>query len=102
MGTDLNTYTIAAIPGDGIGQEVINAGVEVLNALADKTGDFSLEITDFPWGTDYYLEHGVMMPDDALKQLRPFDAIYFDGSAPSNWVIWCRNFGIWTVSADRE
>jgi len=74
------TYRIAAIPGDGIGGEVITAGLKVLEALAEKDGDFSLDVQSFPWGADYYLEHGQMMPGDGLELLEDFDAIYF-GSA---------------------
>jgi tartrate dehydrogenase/decarboxylase / D-malate dehydrogenase len=73
-------YSVASIPGDGIGKEVIDAGVEVLKALANKSGEFQLDITTFPWGTDFYLEAGRMMPEDGLQQLKNFDAIYF-GSA---------------------
>ncbi len=68
---------IAAIPGDGIGTEVIQAGVEVIKALAARDGGFSLSIETFDWGTDYYLKHGRMMPEDGLESLKPFDAIYF-------------------------
>ncbi|MHA1598848.1 MAG: tartrate dehydrogenase [Alphaproteobacteria bacterium] len=76
----MNTYTIAAIPGDGIGGEVISAGLEVLSALAERRGSFALDVESFPWGAEYYLEHGHMMPDDGLQSLKKFDAIYF-GSA---------------------
>ena len=70
-------HRIAAIPGDGIGTEVIAAGLEVLAALASAQGDFALDVTHFPWGSEYYLKNGRMMPDDGLDQLRGFDAIYF-------------------------
>jgi len=73
----MKTYTIAAIPGDGIGPEVIGAGVAVLHSLARRSNRFSLAITDFDYGSDHYRQHGTMMPDDALDRLRPFDAIYF-------------------------
>jgi tartrate dehydrogenase/decarboxylase/D-malate dehydrogenase len=73
----MKTYTIAAIPGDGIGPEVIGAGVAVLHSLARHSNRFSLAITDFDYGSDHYRRHGTMMPDDALDRLRPFDAIYF-------------------------
>src|SRR5262245_26595247 len=66
---------IALIPGDGIGKEVIPAGTLVCEAAAARFG-FALEWHSFPWGSDYYFEHGRMMPEDALEQLRPFDAIY--------------------------
>jgi tartrate dehydrogenase/decarboxylase/D-malate dehydrogenase len=48
----------------------------VLAAAQDSAGGFSLELTELPWGSEYYLEHGQMMPDDALDSLREFDAIY--------------------------
>ena len=76
----MRQYRIAAVPGDGIGTEVIQAGLEVLQALAARDGGFALAIESFDWGTDYYLEHGRMMPEDGLETLKPFDAIYF-GSA---------------------
>ncbi len=71
----MKTYRIAVIAGDGIGREVIPAGIKVLEAAGASFG-FRLEWTHFPWGTDYYFEHGVMMAADALEQLRPCSAIY--------------------------
>jgi tartrate dehydrogenase/decarboxylase/D-malate dehydrogenase len=62
---------IAAIPGDGIGGEVLEAGLRVLDEIAD------IEVTSYPWGSDYYLAHGEMLPGDALTTLQRFDAIYF-------------------------
>jgi tartrate dehydrogenase/decarboxylase / D-malate dehydrogenase len=58
----MKTYNIAAIPGDGIGSEVIAAGIEALQSLADRDGSFGLHFEHFDWGSDYYLEHGEMMP----------------------------------------
>jgi tartrate dehydrogenase/decarboxylase / D-malate dehydrogenase len=72
----MNTYRIAAIPGDGIGQEVTPAAVEVLDAAAAQ-GGFALEWQHYPWGSQHYLDHGRMMPEDGLDLLRPFDAILF-------------------------
>jgi tartrate dehydrogenase/decarboxylase/D-malate dehydrogenase len=72
----MRAYKIAAIPGDGIGPEVIGAGLEVL-ALCAKRDGFALEVKPFDWGSDYYRKHGVMMPPDGLAQLRGIDAIYF-------------------------
>jgi tartrate dehydrogenase/decarboxylase/D-malate dehydrogenase len=72
----MRAYKIAAIPGDGIGPEVISAGLEVL-ALCAKRDGFALEVKPFDWGSDYYRKHGVMMPPDGLAQLRGIDAIYF-------------------------
>jgi len=67
-------YTIALIPGDGIGQEVIPAGVKVLEVLARKY-DFDLSFTEFPYSCGYYREHGEMMPENGIELLTPFDAI---------------------------
>ena len=72
----MNTYKMASIPGDGIGPEVIREGRRVLDAAAELDGGFRFEWTEFPWGCEYYLEHGKMMDDDGLEQLRAFDAIY--------------------------
>lgn len=72
----LKTYRIALIPGDGIGTEVIPAGLHVLQAAAARDGGFRLETVEFPWSCDYYLQHGRMMPEDGLDQLRAFAAIY--------------------------
>ncbi len=73
----MREYRIAAIPGDGIGTEVIAAGLEVLQVLQEKSGEFRLRVEHFPWGSDYYRKHGVMMPQNGLELLRPFHAIYF-------------------------
>ena len=73
----MRTHKIAAIGGDGIGPEVIAAGLEVLAACAKRDGDFLLDVTHFDWGSNYYRKHGVMMPEGGADQLREFDAIYF-------------------------
>ena len=67
---------IGVIGGDGIGPEVVRAGMKVLEAAA--SGDPSLELgfTEFPWGCEYYLEHGRMMPEDGLESLAACDEIY--------------------------
>jgi tartrate dehydrogenase/decarboxylase / D-malate dehydrogenase len=70
-------HRIAAIPGDGIGQEVIAAGLEVLGALQARAPDLRLEFEAFDWGSDHFRRHGRMMPQDGLDRLRPFEAIYF-------------------------
>ncbi len=70
-------HRIAAIPGDGIGQEVIAAGIEVLKALQTREPGLELEVESFDWGSAWYRAHGRMMPADGLEQLKPFDAIYF-------------------------
>ncbi|HWQ39137.1 MAG TPA: tartrate dehydrogenase [Burkholderiales bacterium] len=88
----MKTYQIAAIPGDGIGTEVIEAGICVLEALVRADGSFGLEFTRFPWGSDYYLRHGEMMPKDALETLKFFDAIYFGAvgstEVPDHVTLW--------------
>jgi tartrate dehydrogenase/decarboxylase/D-malate dehydrogenase len=53
----VKSHKLAVIPGDGIGREVIPAGLRVLEAAAARFG-FALERTEFPWGCDYYLAHG--------------------------------------------
>ena len=73
----MRQHSIAAIPADGIGKEVVAAGLEVLETLAARCGDFALSVEEFPWGSDYYRRHGAMMPADALAILKPFDAILF-------------------------
>src|SRR5205085_4516568 len=70
-------YRIAAIPADGIGPEVIGAGLEVLQALMVRDGGFRLDVDHYDWGSDYYKKHGVLMPPGGLAQLRQADAIYF-------------------------
>jgi tartrate dehydrogenase/decarboxylase/D-malate dehydrogenase len=73
----MRTHRIAAIPADGIGPEVISAGLEVLDALAARDGSFRLQIDHHDWGSAYYRQHGVLMPADGLAQLGQADAIYF-------------------------
>jgi tartrate dehydrogenase/decarboxylase/D-malate dehydrogenase len=65
---------IAVLGGDGVGPEVAAEAVRVLRAVAGA-GRFDAEITEFSWGSAWYLDHGAMMPEDALDQLEQFDAI---------------------------
>ena len=65
----MKTYAIAAIPGDGIGTEVVSAGVEVLHALAQRDGSFEFKVDHFPWGSAYYKQHGIMMPENGRDHL---------------------------------
>jgi tartrate dehydrogenase/decarboxylase / D-malate dehydrogenase len=67
---------IAVIGGDGIGPEVVEPGIRVLEAATGGDGSPPLSFTRFPWGCEYYLEHGRMMPEDGLETLAGFDAIY--------------------------
>jgi tartrate dehydrogenase/decarboxylase/D-malate dehydrogenase len=71
----MKTHRIAVIAGDGIGKEVIPAGIQVLKVAAEHDG-FQLDFTDIPWGCDYYLEKGRMLDPDWREQLLKFDAIY--------------------------
>lgn len=86
------TFKIAAIPADGIGPEVIDAGTAVLEALARRVGDIAFEIESFDWGSDYYKRTGLMMPEDGLETLKPFDAIYFGAvgapDVPDHITLW--------------
>ena len=72
----MRRYRIAAIPADGIGPEVIDAGLEVLDALAARAG-FALDVDRYDWGSDHYRRTGRMMPADGLDRLRGAEAIYF-------------------------
>jgi tartrate dehydrogenase/decarboxylase/D-malate dehydrogenase len=85
-------HRIAVIPGDGIGREVIPAGVEVLDALAARNPELALTFEAFDWGSDHYRRHGAMMPADGLDRLRDFDAVYFgavgDPEIPDHVTLW--------------
>jgi tartrate dehydrogenase/decarboxylase/D-malate dehydrogenase len=70
----LKTYRIAAIPGDGIGNEVIPAGMEVLRKL--ESG-FRLEFEHFDWSSERYRKTGAYIPEGGLDKLKAFDAIFF-------------------------
>ena len=70
------THKIAVIAGDGIGPEVIDEGIKVLNAVAEKDGSFKFEFTSFPWGCDSYKETGRLMAEDGIETLTGFDAIF--------------------------
>ena len=88
----MKTYAIATIPGDGIGQEVIPAGRQVLEALAASSDSLRFEFENFGWGGDWYRAHGVMMPADGLDALRHKDAILFgsagDPAIPDHITLW--------------
>ena len=88
----MKTYKIACIPGDGIGKEVIPAGQEVLQALAQASSTFAFEFENFGWGGDWYRQHGEMMPQDGLDALRHKDAILFgsagDPHIPDHITLW--------------
>src|ERR1051326_5021072 len=88
----MKTYSIAAIPGDGIGTEVVAAGLEALAAIAKRDGGFAFKFDHFDWGGEYYKKHGRMMPENGRDQIRKHDAILF-GSAghpdiPDHITLW--------------
>ena len=70
-------HRIAVIPGDGVGPEVVRESEKLLHAIADRDQSVRFTFDRFPWGTDYYLNSGRMMPDDALDRLAGYDAILF-------------------------
>jgi len=100
------TFTIASIPGDGVGKEVTAAGREVLDALAaGSAGAFGFDWREFGWGCEYYARTGRMMPADGLEALAGFDAIYFGAvgwpGVPDHVSLWglrlaiCQGFDQW-------
>lgn len=83
-------YKIASIPADGIGPEVIDAGIQVLNKLAQVLGEFEFHFEHFDWGSDVYKKTGKYIPDGGLESLKKYDAIIFgaveDRGNPSHGV----------------
>jgi tartrate dehydrogenase/decarboxylase/D-malate dehydrogenase len=71
----MHTYHIAIYPGDGIGTEVLDQAVSVLDRVQAADGRFRLALTTLPWGAAYWREHGRVAPQDYLQTLRSFDAI---------------------------
>ena len=88
----MKTYKIASIPGDGIGVEVIDAGLRALHALAERAGTFRFDVTHFDWGTDRYKREGAFMPADGAQDLIDFDAILFGAvgapDVPDHLTLW--------------
>ncbi len=88
----MRTHKIAAIPGDGIGKEVISAGLETLKVLAECSGEFELSVEHFDWGSDRYKTQGALMPEDGAEQLKAFDAILFGAvgapDVPDHLTLW--------------
>ncbi|MEI3612525.1 tartrate dehydrogenase [Pseudogracilibacillus sp. SO30301A] len=73
----MKVYKIAVLPGDGIGPEVTREAVKVLHKLSEIDSRFYVEMKEFNWNSEYYLNYGKMMPEDGLEQLKEFDAILF-------------------------
>ena len=88
----MTEFKIAVIAGDGIGIEVMEEALNVLSVLEEHEKDFVLTIEEFPWSSDYYVEHGRMMPEDGLDTLQKFDAILFgaigDSRVPDDVTVW--------------
>ena len=88
----MNTYRIAAIPADGIGPEVISAGLQALETLEKRDGGFKLDVTSFDWGSDHYRRTGKMMPEDGPERLKAYDAIFFGAvgapDVPDHITLW--------------
>ena len=88
----MKTYKIASIPADGIGPEVIDAGLQALDVLATRDGGFSLAVTGFDWGSDRYKKTGALMPQDGTETLKEFDAIFFGAvgapDVPDHVTLW--------------
>ena len=88
----MRIYRIAAIAGDGIGGEVVAAGIEALLACAGRDGAFALHFDSFDWGSDRYRRTGAFMPENGREMIRNHDAILF-GSAgapdiPDHITLW--------------
>ena len=83
---------IGVIGGDGIGPEVVRAGMQVLETAAKDDPSLELGFTELPWGCEYYLEHGRMMPEDGLDTLAAFDEIYLGAvgwpTVPDHLSLW--------------
>ncbi|QEK10930.1 tartrate dehydrogenase [Crassaminicella thermophila] len=71
----MKNYKIAVIPGDGIGIEVMQEGIKVLNTLSRLNNNISFDFTWYDWGCEYYLKYGKMMDEDGLEKLKEYDAI---------------------------
>jgi tartrate dehydrogenase/decarboxylase/D-malate dehydrogenase len=85
-------FKIASIPADGIGPEVIAAGIKALEAVVARNPENQFSFTHFNWGSDYYKQYGKMMPEDGLETLKGFDAIYFGAvgapDVPDHITLW--------------
>ncbi|HEX6945208.1 MAG TPA: isocitrate/isopropylmalate family dehydrogenase, partial [Casimicrobiaceae bacterium] len=69
-------HSIAVIPGDGIGKEVVPEGLRALEAAGKRFG-IDFDFTHYDWSCDYYAKHGRMMPEDWFEQLSRHEAIFY-------------------------
>ena len=104
--TTTRTFKSPRSPPTESGKEVVAAGRAVLDALAENSGGaFAFDWNEFPWGSEYYAEHGRMMAEDGLETLKTFDAIYFGAvgwpTVPDHVSLWglrlniCQGFDQW-------
>ncbi|QFS82600.1 putative tartrate dehydrogenase/decarboxylase TtuC' [Roseivivax sp. THAF40] len=91
-GDAVKTYRIASIPADGIGPEVIAAGLQALEALARRDGSFTFDVTEFDWGSERYKKTGALMPENGRDEIKDFDAIFFGAvgapDVPDHVTLW--------------
>jgi tartrate dehydrogenase/decarboxylase / D-malate dehydrogenase len=73
---EMKTYRIALYPGDGIGPDVTDAAVTVLDAVSKRSNGFTLTYERFDWGMPHYERCGKVAPDDFLTTLSPMDAVF--------------------------
>ena len=67
-------YKIALLPGDGVGPEVVDEGLRVLDRIKELEG-FDCELVSYPFGTEHYLATGEAMPESVLMELKEMDAV---------------------------
>jgi 3-isopropylmalate dehydrogenase len=73
--TNNRRYSIAVVPGDGTGPEVVAEGLKVLKA-ASKIYGFKYDLTEYDLGGERYLRTGETLPDSVVRELKQTDAIY--------------------------
>lgn len=88
----MHTYSIAVVPGDGIGIDTIDEAVATLRVACEVHGGLRLTFEHFDWGCGYYLRTGRMMPEDGLQILADHDAILLGAvgapSVPDHVSLW--------------
>mgnify|MGYP001108127564 CR=1 FL=1 len=88
----MTQHRVAVIPADGIGPEVVSAGLQVLDAMMQKNPNLKLEFTHFDWGSARYLREGALMPEDGAETLKNYDAILFGAvgapDVPDHVTLW--------------
>jgi len=87
------TYSIAVIPGDGIGPEVVREGVRVLDRVAAQQG-FEVSCTTYPFGAEHYLKTKEVLPDSAFDEIAKHDAILLGAIGDPRIEVGLLEFGI--------